>query len=107
MLAKMVADEVDRVKRDTSIGVKMSKRSEEIINTSVCEKLLAIFYTLDADGNGILSPLDLEKSVSGNLSQVFKPFVKTVSSQQKPMDYQSFQSNFRSFLRVLLVLSRT
>lgn len=100
MLAQLVAEEVQKIKRDSSKAVKMSKRSAEIISTSLCEKVAAIFIALDADKDGIISSLDLEKSLSGNLYKVFRPLIKIISVHPKPMDYPSFESNFRQFLRV-------
>lgn len=102
MLAQLVAEEVDRIKKDASKAVKISKRSAEILSTSVCEKLVAIFNVLDADQDGFISVLDLEKSISGKLNKVFKPFVSAVALQPKPLDYHSFESSFRPFLRVAI-----
>lgn len=96
----MVAEEVEKIKKDSSKAVKMSKRSTEILKTSVCEKMLSIFQALDFDQDGVLSLGDLEKTLSGRLSEVFQPFVKTVANIQKPMDSSSFETSFRRFLRV-------
>ena len=106
MIEQLISEEIEKIKTDSFKAAKLSKRSQEIINTTVFHKVMAIFRALDSDSDGVITTDDLENVLTGKLGKIFRPFAKIISTQDQPMDYQLFASCFRDFLRVESLLSR-
>jgi Ca2+-binding EF-hand superfamily protein len=102
-IEKMIAEEIERIKNETYKASKLSKKSQEIVNTSVFHRLITIFKALDADSNGIISEGDLEKALSGKLGTIFRPLAAQIAKHHKSIDLRTFENCFRDFLRVLIV----
>lgn len=98
----LIRDELERIKSESYKAARLSKNSQEIINTSVFQKLISIFKALDADKNGVISELDIEKALAGKLGKIFRPFAMHISRHKKAIDFRTFESIFRDFLRVEL-----
>lgn len=97
----LIKEELEKIKSESYKAVKLSKNSQEIINTSVFQKLIAIFKALDKDNNGVISPLDLEKALAGKLGKIFRPLAMHISRHKKTIDFRTFEACFRDFLRVI------
>lgn len=100
MIEQLIAEEFEKIKTDSFKAVRLSKRSQEIINTTVFHKIMTIFRALDADSDGVISTNDLEKVLAGKLGKIFRPFARMMAHQEYQMDYQAFAGCFREFLRV-------
>lgn len=96
----MISEEIERIKEESHKASKLSKKSQEIINTSVFHRLITIFKALDADSNGVISESDLEKALSGKLGNIFRPLADKIAKHGRSIDLKTFEQCFRDFLRV-------
>lgn len=102
-IQQMIAEEIDRIKTDTTKASKISKKSQQIINTSVFHRLITIFKAIDIDSNGVISEADIEKAVSGQYGHIFRPLITQIAKHSKSIDIGTFENCFRDFLRVDII----
>lgn len=99
-LENLIDEELERVKKETT-KTKLTQSSKSIINEMIQKQVHGIFKKLDHENKGTVDLNETKSNFGSDIDKLFEPFLNSIRSKQKSLDYATFEYSFKKFIRVL------